>query len=383
LSYEDTCLPESVKMRVENTSQSQLKSNKLQNTTIAILCFIWYFTSGQNTVSIKKYSAIFREHYSQNDGEIDVETTIKIMLVLTCLQLGTCTIFSTCLLVLKLYIYPTPDSSDEEEPIWDHFRPEWTIAKCAVPALHFIGSVSTNIGFMYGSASLVQIIKLLEPTQTLILWVLLAGYFHKEHGVTKMKVLSIALITLGAVIAMFEKSMHVNVNALFFSFCSGTALSLRNVLKKVSSTKKLDGILNIAVLSMNACWISFIVSTTVARGDWIVIAKMSFSINLLLYYASYNTASLLVLSFVSAPTHSLLNVGKRFYNICLTMVIFDRNIPLRVLWGVMISTVGSTFYVGSYKFGISLILLSFMLNIAVIFFNFTAINLRGSEIIKK
>ena len=35
-------------------------------------------------------------------------------------------------------------------------------------SLHGLGSLTTNLGFMYGTAYLVQIIKLLEPLETLL-----------------------------------------------------------------------------------------------------------------------------------------------------------------------------------------------------------------------
>ena len=54
------------------------------------------------------------------------------------------------------------------------------------------------MGFMYGSAILVQVVKLLEPVETLILITLVnVCCFRKGHGVTAQKFVGILFVIRG------------------------------------------------------------------------------------------------------------------------------------------------------------------------------------------
>jgi hypothetical protein len=81
---------------------------------------------------------------------------------------------------------------------------------------------------MYGKASLVQIVKLLEPFETLLLSQLLTP----EEGRFPLGVLSIMIMVVRAAISLLaiqnEKSHPL---AILFATLSGLSLSLRNVLQ--------------------------------------------------------------------------------------------------------------------------------------------------------
>jgi hypothetical protein len=119
---------------------------------------------------------------------------------------------------------------------------EWFLS-----TLHGIGSLTTNLGFMYGTAYLVQIIKLLEPLETL----LLSAYLHKRSGSTTAAtttrdaagvnifchvgtVCSIVVV-IGSAISLIpwrQTNSPSQTHAIVFALISGCSLSLRNVLQQ-------------------------------------------------------------------------------------------------------------------------------------------------------
>lgn len=128
----------------------------------------------------------------------------------------------------------------------------------AVGILHFVGCLCTNMGFAVGSASVVQVIKLLEPIETMMLTALANVVILKmsaSHNITVMKALSVLIIVTGTAMLLIQKSTSagaandamdettissssssnnpVNYPSVFFALCSGFAMASRNVVKKV------------------------------------------------------------------------------------------------------------------------------------------------------
>lgn len=131
----------------------------------------------------------------------------------------------------------------------------------AVGILHFVGCLCTNMGFAVGSASVVQVIKLLEPIETMMLTALANVVILKmnaSHNMTVRKALSVLIIVTGTAMLLIQKSTSsgaaddaildevtnkkssssynynpVNYQSVFFALCSGFAMASRNVIKKM------------------------------------------------------------------------------------------------------------------------------------------------------
>ena len=64
------------------------------------------------------------------------------------------------------------------------------------------------------------------------------------------------------------------------------------------------------------------------------------------FHGLYNLASISVLSFISAPSHSLLNVGKRISNVIVATIAFKEKIGEEGVIGLVIAFIGEiTYYV--------------------------------------
>ena len=117
-----------------------------------------------------------------------------------------------------------------------------------IGVLHYVGSMCTNMGFAYGSASLVQCVKLLEPIETLILMVIAiivrdrvlsrrGDDTKREIGqiLSIRKVTSTFVIIGGTMLLLTQKSMEPNPTSIVFALVSGFCMASRNVLKKTTS----------------------------------------------------------------------------------------------------------------------------------------------------
>ena len=80
--------------------------------------------------------------------------------------------------------------------------------------LHCIGCICTNVGFGYGSASLVQIIKLLEPVETLFL----AALVQKSLKVFSFrKFASTVIVIAGTYMLLAGASIEAKPRSIIFA----------------------------------------------------------------------------------------------------------------------------------------------------------------------
>jgi drug/metabolite transporter (DMT)-like permease len=107
-----------------------------------------------------------------------------------------------------------------------------------VGLLHCIGCLCTNIGFAFGSASLVQVIKLLEPIETLLLSAIVIVLTNTDYATRISEILSVKkmastfIIVGGTSMLLAQKEMEANYKSIVFALGSGFCMALRNVLKK-------------------------------------------------------------------------------------------------------------------------------------------------------
>ena len=236
------------------------------------------------------------------------------------------------------------------------------------------------MGFAFGSASVVQIIKLLEPIETLLLTVLVNGTtVSKLHGITVSKTLAVLAIVGGTSLLLAKKrdsgsiGQNVNFHSVFFSICSGLAMASRNVVKKMSPTKaSLDvksprqihpwkdaatnGLINffsitfVGAIPATFCLIlaelkgSSVITSSGNISSWMLSLPGGDGNQAILFHGLYNISSISVLSLMSAQSHSLLNVGKRIFNVIYASIVFQESISQNGVIGISIAFAGGVIY---------------------------------------
>ena len=118
---------------------------------ISIFTVCWYWSSSINAVATQ-----------QLFGQFVNVMPISLALILTSSQLVVRSILSI-IIVFGMVKLGFTDESVYQNQSW------FSRSDVIIGFLHYVGCLCTNIGFVYGSASLVQVIKLLEPIETLML----------------------------------------------------------------------------------------------------------------------------------------------------------------------------------------------------------------------
>ena len=137
---------------------------------IGTLTACWYSSSSKNAVATQRLVLV---------EEMGGAPPSSAMLVLTALQLLTG-------LCISWPLYQYLLSSGGLSPV-----PWKTQNKIILGVLHFLGCLCTNMSFALGSASVVQVIKLMEPIETLILTALAnVLVLRLSHGLTFTKIIS-------------------------------------------------------------------------------------------------------------------------------------------------------------------------------------------------
>lgn len=254
------------------------------------------------------------------------------------------------------------------------------------PGFHAAGSVFTNLGYAFSSASFVQLVKLTEPMQTIAIDIVLRKIYGKHRAEIKVSVVTFVLGMLFVFLGRHPApSSHPSISgdssssgagssyALILVILSGCCLSTRNVLKKLihnnddakdSSSalkdhnqtsarnapvvsKVMEGFYDFIYLSVGgsilllpvvcvSCAASAILTPGSAQPSlWHIAATTASSGTVILSHPTYNLASILVLSFVSAPIHSMLNSGKRIYSTLMVMMFFHESVTSEMMLGFL------------------------------------------------
>ena len=401
---------------------------------VASFTALWYFTSSKNAVAIQHLVEQVLGSASSGDSNSDdaaaaaaaidagfsvvgsssmkLPSPMTIMTILSIFQLlvGLCMAYPISFILQrksKMQIKRKSKGKTQmakaeiEETISTKKSGSTLLMFLVIGALHFAGCLCTNLGFAFGSASLVQIVKLLEPIETLIFTAVITkslSSVNANANANAKNTVSMFVILLGTAILLLQKSHHdrasINSNAIFFALCSGLCMAGRNtVVKKIQFTPKkqkqepeqkdddqerikntidwhvaaLDGIQKFIQITQSAALVSILpllilvtVSVTVAAvlpnssstsaGETMILAA-----NLLLssgwigfqsiiYHGLYNIASISVLCLVSAQSHSLFNVGKRVSNVLVAAVVFQEHIGVQGIMGLIIAAIGGFKY---------------------------------------
>jgi exopolysaccharide biosynthesis predicted pyruvyltransferase EpsI len=357
----------------------------------------WFSTNSCNGVAMQSVRAL-----QQPDDSFSQRLTLAV--TITSLQLLLGALLGGGALRLLALVTPsttttTTNNTNNNNNKGGDMRP--------IAALHMIGSLTTNLSFLYGSASLVQIIKLLEPFETLF-FVMAWQYYNTTHysssnnngskgahgkakpsslGISPGVLASMAL-TVGAAMSMVKnRGVAAPSAAICFAILSGLAMSSRNVwqrqqlLTSSSSTVKASGY---AALPSS----SSVSSTTTAspsssssrlgppltqfqflswRSGCMLgalalllqaaclagLIESSVSIQTLLthhwdvflWHPLYNLFSMTALGLVSVLSHSILNACKRVVSILVAILWFQEPLGTSMIVKLLLVLIGGAWYV--------------------------------------
>ncbi|GKY94631.1 hypothetical protein MPSEU_000428600 [Mayamaea pseudoterrestris] len=311
----------------------------------------WYATNGMNGIAMQKAAVALREDHL-NFVSVLANTTL-----ITAVQLLLGAILGRLLLYVYAITYRTKPVSlslgfDLSQP-----------AQILLAALHSIGSIATNLGFMFGSASLVQIIKLMEPFQTLILTKLCS----EEGKKITLGIITSMSVTVGAAVSLIKsRQQQPPLLAVLFALLSGFTLSSRNVLQrhqymsKPMTTRKPSlqdehGPLERALVQFTQISLQSGLLVTTLMLPVLFITPMenilyahpgalTTFIDVFAWHPLYNAFSMITLGFCSALTHSLLNAGKRVVAIAMAIIWFKERFTTRNIMGLLFTLVGGCWY---------------------------------------
>ena len=361
-----------------NTSSLISRIFSASISTLIVACTsCWYLSSNKNAIA----SQVLFSKFGKADEAEEIHITLLAQL-LTTSQLVLGVLFSLTFFTCRGYFTGNSDERMLKNVSgYDLF----------IGVLHYVGSMCTNMGFAYGSASLVQCVKLLEPIETLVLMVIAIivrdKVLSRSEGNTKRelqqilsvrKVASTLIIIGGTMMLLTQKSMDANPKSIVFALISGFCMASRNVLKKTavstapSSSNAETTTMKGSTKSSGEAFVSGIQSfafiTTMAAIPATVVTIMCYFYNsatlklvvsslfdtetdampswgkAVLFHCLYNVFSITVLSLTSATTHSLLNVGKRIVNVLAAAAYFGVALSLSGKGGIGLAAIGAFLY---------------------------------------
>jgi len=403
------------------TKPKSAKDTSLATNTlllVALFTFIWYYTSSKNAVAtqqlVKNYKIRMEEEKKAADENFPEDDGLPhllhfaMMVSLTAMQM----IFGLAVakalaskyspLGLSTYLESLPSNADSTSRTGDR----QTKFMAFIGLLHFLGSTFTNLGFAYGSASIVQVIKLLEPIETLLLSILVHNMVlskmmkgsDKNRGpkMELVKFMSVIIIVSGTSLLLTSKGIKKNINVytVLYAFLSGCSLSCRNVSQKTynafialgkdkrenihdttttttdapkpalpttqttkvenndlkkAAAKGLQNFTNItyyAIPPAIACIILIeFMGVPGIKGSIVYTLLTTKGANEgIMFHGLYNIASISVLGLVSAPTHSLLNVGKLISNVLVAAMFFQEPLGKHGAFGLCVAALGGFVY---------------------------------------
>jgi drug/metabolite transporter (DMT)-like permease len=315
----------------------------------------WYITNGMNGIAMQQFSSEIREHRAGTEGLL---SNIALMTFVTGLQLA----FGVVMGMAMLWLFSLTQEKGNS-------KLKFTLTKqdIILGGLHGFGSLCTNLGFSYGSASLIQILKLLEPFETIIL----SQLIMPDEGKITIGVVSSMIFVVGAAVSLIRiRSSKPHAHAILFAIFSGLTLSARNVLQRKQhvqaetqqheddkQTSKMERSLQLftklsfhsaVVTCAAAIPLNFMLWTWPSTSTHSEILKLTLTQALnwrvLTWHPLYNAFSIITLGFCSALTHSLLNAGKRVFSILMAIVWFNEEFTMATLFGLVAVGAGGCWY---------------------------------------
>jgi Triose-phosphate Transporter family len=339
----------------------------------------WYFTNGLNGIAMQSYSAdLVKSREDDTVEHLPLAVAMLATLVVSSLQLMAGAILGLLLIYLQLLLAgETQHFATEVQETLGLFPHGQALTILGLSLLHAGGSFCTNAGFMFGKASLIQTIKLLEPFKTLMFAKLLAP---EEGKLVTIGVLCSITTTVMAAISLVQSySTPPNPLAIFFAVNSGLLLSCRNVLQRREHNLKPDssssptetGTVSIVrhdtklkkslqqftrlslrsglLLSLVAA-IARILSLFLDTNPYATFhVGEQYTWGMVIWHPLYNAFSMITLGYTSAVTHALLNAGKRVFAILLALVWFGEDVSPVTCTALVLVLIGGFWYTHETK----------------------------------
>ena len=303
---------------------------------------IWFASNIANNIALQDF------HEAMTFDSVAIEPRMEAMTFVTAVQM-------LCGVAMAIALKAVVGG----EKSWTLLRNGGTSAfALALGASHGFGSLATNMGFMFGSASFVQIIKLFEPWEMLTFDCIVKQWQGKPLQLTLGVVLSMAVIVGSAVSLLVDKMNGGSLIGALFAVTSGLLITSRIVFQKTfrfadsksGFTQSLDEYLVMTFNALLVLIVTFLIQFTISRtaenGEFVDIADVVslFRAELILFHPVYNLFSLVTLTFVASITHALLNVSKRVIGLLITLLWFHEEITPRILCGAAAALVGGFWY---------------------------------------
>jgi len=189
-----------------------------------------------------------------------------------------------------------------------------------ISVCHFAGTLATNLSYIFLSASLIQVLKTLEPPFTMVLDYTLN---RREYSVTQL--VAVSLVVIGVALTSFASSSF-NGGGLLFALISSFAFPVRNVLSKQDKLPDRSEPWEVFLAVSIACfWVQL--PFWIAKVLWYGFDLSTSGILAAFLFASYQTFSFGFLSLTTAVTHSVVNVFKRAFTLTISVLVLDRSLP--------------------------------------------------------
>jgi hypothetical protein len=239
-----------------------------------------------------------------------------------------------------------------------------------VAVAHAVGSFMTNLGFFYGSATVVQLVKLLEPYVVLLLLRCLCAASKTDFLSLWGSLLTITVGAYFSVTGVSERAQKTDnlVSSIFASVGSALMISLRNVMKaKRNSERSTNGIerfnsafiwsemedfrsfssrgariLLIPAVLLNMLYL-FAAPSKVRSVLFFELFDQS-ALWTIILHPCYNMFSLAALTRLPVVTHSLLGVFKRITSVLFAVYFAHEVTDHRFKRGIILSFLGGVWY---------------------------------------
>ena len=319
----------------------------------------WYITNGMNGIALQSFASQIRDYRAGTEGLL---SNVALMMLVTFMQLA----FGVVMGMTMMWLFSLTQQGGNSK-----FKLTMTRQDIILGGLHGVGSLCTNLGFSYGSASLIQILKLLEPFETIIL----SQLIMPDEGKITIGVVSSMIFVVGAAVSLIRiRPSKPHSHAILFAIFSGLTLSSRNVLQRKQhvqaekkqqqqdnddnkQTSKMERSLQLftrlsfhsaIVTCAAAIPLNILLVTLPTTSSHVEILKLTMAQALnwrvLTWHPLYNAFSVITLGFCSALTHSLLNAGKRVFSILMAIVWFHEEFTMATLLGLIAVGAGGCWY---------------------------------------
>jgi hypothetical protein len=364
--------------------------------TVGFSFVAWYYASGLCAVSSQQYVATLNEASYYSPRNLALSMLLATFFQMVCgVMIG---------FVLDMSILSCSKRRQTSKSLWirtyQQFLPmtfstrgitaKFLIENFGFPVFYAAGSLLTNFGYACSSASLVQMIKLMEPMQSIVLGVALRKLYKLPSPIIKW---SITLYLLGIILIFLNYNPTSNTiyydtfGAVIAVLLSGFFLSSKNAMKEIvqckerqnskcndttnihtetgsATSKLLVGVEEFIHLSLGAALvllpilivlILLLVMTNThtytedmtgnSTGENLMIL-MQFLIpgpylTMIVTHSIYNVASIALLSFVAPSLHSALIYGNRLFSITFAMAWFGDVVTLSMLSGFFLTYAGA------------------------------------------